>query len=313
MDPDTDELNTTGTIVPGAGQAPSASPCPECASRAPLAPQQEQFAYVIGRIDVRFPSLGIEREYQQRERALSDLPKQPRNARVRAVLEQNPHLATRVGWILSIGGNPAFALNPATPGLKESFFNALSSTHEIDHFCVVIGRVGPFVNPANFGGLLLPVLLVDQMYVSTQGEWAVSLGKSAQAVLKTHKIGDELFQTVSRDIFRDVTGMPDNMGISDGHRALNYLLVQHPGMFLAAAQRENHLLDRIETRVQQTAGGRQHVAVIMTFVDRACGIAERVFCSVDITEEWPFVVGGDGSTFPLGFAPFLENGFYAAA
>jgi hypothetical protein len=84
--------------------------------------------------------------------------------------------------------------------------------------------------------------------------------------------------------------MPENMGISDGHRALNYLLVQHPGMFLAAAERRNHVLDRIETRVFQ---------------------AERLYCSVDITEEWPFVASTAGSLSPLGFAPFLDSVLYA--
>ena len=316
MEPKTAEPTTdpVGLLQPQGASASSVERCPDCAARAvqPTQPAPEQFAYVIGRVDVRFPSLGIEREYQQRERSIANLPKEPRNLRVRTVLEQNPHLATRVGWILSVGGNPTFALSPASSGLKDSFLNALSRTHEPEQFCVVIGRIGPFVNPANFGGLLLPLLMVDQMYVALISEWAAGLETVAKAALKARKIGDERFRAASRELFRDVTGMPDNMGASDGHRALNYLLMQHPGMFLSAAEREGHLLDRIETRTQLSAGGRRHVAVILTFVERATGVAERVFFSVDVTEEWPFVVGGDGSASPLGFAPFLENGFYAA-
>lgn len=317
MEPETAEPTTAplGPLSPqGASAAGAEHPCPECAARAaqPAQAPPEQFAYAIGRLDVRFPSLGIEREYQQRERLIADLPREPRNARVRAVLERNPHLATRVGWILSVGGNPTFALSPMSAGLKDSFFNALSQSHEPEHFCVVIGRVGPFVNPASYGGLLLPLLMVDQMYVASVAEWTAGLEAVAKAALKARDIGEKKFQAASRELFRNITGMPDNMGISDGHRALNYLLMQHPGMFLAAAEREHHLLDRIETRVQLSAGGRRHVAVILVFIERATGVAERVFCSIDVTEEWPFVVGMDGAASPLAFAPFLENGFYAA-
>ena len=318
MEPEAAESSSAhvGRPAPqGASAAGAEQSCPECAARGarPAQPAPEQFAYVLGRLDVRFPSLGIEREYQQRERVIADLPREPRNARVRAVLEKNPHLATRVGWILSVGGSPTFALNAASSGLKDSFFSALSQADQPEHFCVVIGRVGPFVNPASYGGLLIPLLMVDQMYVGSLVAWTGGLAAVAKTALKGRKIGEERFQAAARELFRNVTGMPDNMGVSDGHRALNYLLVQHPGMFLAAAEREDQLLDRIETRVQLSAGGRRHVVVILVFVDRATGVAERVFCSVDVTEEWPFVLGGDGAASPLGFAPFLENGFYAAS
>jgi hypothetical protein len=107
-------------------------------------------------------------------------------------------------------------------------------------------------------------------------------------------------------MFREIVCMPENLGVSDGHRALNYLLVQHPGIFLAAAERRGHRLDRIETRVMQAMGTRRHVAVILTFLDLATGVPERLYCSVDVTEEWPFVVGAEGGMAPLGMAPFVE-------
>jgi hypothetical protein len=288
---------------------PAGAPCPECASRTVLL---EQYAYAIGRLEVRFPSLGIEREYQQRERAMPDLREQPRNLRIRAVLEKNPHLALRVAYVLLVGGSPVFALQPTSGALKDGFFKALSHSHEADHFCVVIGRVGSFTNPSVHGGLLLSQVSVDQLYAFSAAEWAEGLSKVAQPVLDSRKMDVGHFHTVSQAIFRDVIAMPENIGVSDGHRALNYLLVQHPGMFLAAAERRNHTLDRIETRVLQTVGGRRHVAVILHFLDRATGVPERLYCTVDVTEEWPFVASTDGSSPALGFAPFLDNVLYAS-
>jgi hypothetical protein len=310
MEPVTPEQHMAEQVNPHSSTAQATDAyCPECASRAL---QPEQYAYTIGRLDIRFPSLSIEREYQQRERALHDLPQQPRNARIRAVLEKNSHLAVRVGWVLSIGGNPAFALTPSSVGLKDAFFDALSRSHETNHFCVVIGRVGAFINPTAYGGVLLPLVSVDQLYTFSDAEWLEGLSQVARPVLESQNIEVEHFHAVSRDIFSEVTTMPENMGISDGHRALNYLLVQHPGMFLAAAERRNHVLDRIETRVFQAAGGRRHVAVILLFLDRSTGVPERLYCSVDITEEWPFVASTAGSLSPLGFAPFLDSVLYAS-
>jgi hypothetical protein len=273
----------------------------------------EQYVYAIGRVDVRFPSLGIEREYQQRERALHDLPQHPRNARILAVLEKNPHLALRVSYVFLIGGTPVFALGPSSGSLKDAFFKALAQSHDIDHSCVVIDRVGGFTNPASYGGLLLSLIAVDQLYAFSATEWAEGLAKVAKAALQSRKVEAAHFRAISQGIFREVTTMPENMGVADGHRALNYLLVQHPGMFLAAAERPGHVLDRIETRVIQAGGGRRHVAVILSFLDRGTNVPERLYCAVDITEEWPFIVGSESSSPPLGFAPFLDNFMYASS
>jgi hypothetical protein len=296
---------------PGPSPASARHSCPECAGKHALPP--EQYVYAIGRLDIRFPSLGIEREYQQRERAMTELPQSPRSARMRAVLEKNPHLALRMTYVFLVGSNPVYALVPHSGGLKDAFFNALAHSHDTDHYAVVIGRVSGFSNPTTSGGLLLSSVSVDQLYVFSASEWAEGLAKAAQAALESRKIAGEHFQAVSQDMFRDVVTMPENVGISDGHRALNYLLVQHPGMFLSAAERPNHVLDRIETRITQLVSGRRQVAVILSFLDRATGVPERVYTTVDVTEEWPFVSSGDAAAAPLGFAPFVENAIYASA
>jgi hypothetical protein len=311
MQPVIPELSTANEQGPNSGKASHDSgACPDCASRMRSV---EQYVYAIGRLDVRFPSLGIEREYHQRERALHDLPQQPRNARIVAVLEKNPHLALRISYVFLVGGTPVFALSPSSGSLKDAFFKALARSHQQDHSCVVIGRVGAFTNPASYGGLLLSLVSVDQLYEFSASEWGEGLAKTAQPALQSHKVETSHFQAVSQGIFREVTTMPENLGIADGHRALNYLVVQHPGMFLAAAERPNHVMDRIETRVIQGMGGRRHVVVILSFLDRGTGVPERLFCTVDVTEEWPFVVNSEGSAPPLGFAPFLDNAMYASS
>lgn len=311
MEPVTGDPAAAAQAGPGQPKAPHADGACSCSSRMHAI---EQFVYAIGRVEVRFPSLGIEREYQQRERAVQDLPQHPRNARVLAVLEKNPHLAARVTWVFVVGAGPVFALNPSSGSLKEAFFKALAQSHQLDHACVAIGRVGSgFTSPTTVGGLLLSPVGVDQLYVFSAGEWAEDLARAAHPALQSRKVDAAHFQTVAQGVFREVTSMPENIGVSDGHRALNYLLVQHPGMLLASAERPGHVLDRIETRVLQSVGGRRHVAVILSFLDRGTGVPERLSCTVDVTEEWPFVVSAEGGAPALGFAPFVDNAMYASS
>src|SRR4051812_24496327 len=94
---------TLPPAAPGPEPAKAGHTCAECAGRTALQP--EQYVYAIGRLDVRFPSLGIEREYQQRERAMTGLPQSPRGARIRAVLEKNPHLALRMTYVFLVGNS----------------------------------------------------------------------------------------------------------------------------------------------------------------------------------------------------------------
>jgi hypothetical protein len=298
--------------VPAAPAMAPGAPCPECAARGhDHGHLAEQYVYAIGRMEVRFPSLGIEREYQQRERQLQDLQRHSRHTRIRAVLEKNPHLALRVRYVFLIDGTPVYALTPAMGALKEAFLGALAHADDKDHYCVVIGRLGPFASVANHGGLLLSTVLVDQLYCFDLDEWCEGLIEVAQPAMESRQIESEHFEAVSRNVFREVGSLPENLGSSDGHRALNYLLAQHPGMFLAAAERRNHMLDHIDTRVAPMPSGRRHVIVILTFLDRATGVPERLYCTVDVTEEWPFVVGTEASASPLGFAPFVDSAFYA--
>lgn len=306
MEPKPPDSSNTQYVSPDASVSAKEDSCgcDKCTGRASYT---QQFAYVVGRLDVRFPSLGIEREYQQRERALPDLQSQPRSARMRAVLERNPHLALRVGWILQIQSSPAYALLPSTGALKNDFFEALVTSQATESLCVAIGRVGPVTSPSLAGGLLLPTLLVDQLYSFSIKDWAQGLHSAAAPVLTARKIDADHFQSVAQNVFREIVFMPENLGVTDGHRALNYLLVQHPGVFLAAAERRGHKLDRIETRITQAMGTRRHVAVILTFLDLATGVPERLYCSVDVTEEWPFMAGAEGGIAPLGMAPYIET------
>ena len=306
---------TSGPAVPEAQDYARARPgnphlqqpyCPECAAN--VMPRQQQYVYAFGRISVEFPSVALEREFRQRETAMRLSPSEDRNQRIAKVLEENGHIAANMCYILTIGGVPAYILEPAGLYLREPLLEAISSGETAEAHVVVIGRVTSMAPPHLCAGLLAPILICDQIYVFRVHDWLSSLTSTLEAALSERKIDHEDFGAISRRLFLRVVQSTENVGATDTHRALNYLVMQHPGIFLAAAERSaTRQLDRIDTQLIQCASVRRQVAVILSFIDPITGVAERLFTRVDVTEEWPFVVDAEGGPGPLGLQPYIEN------
>src|SRR5260370_6330691 len=253
----------------------------KCSCDNPQVPH-EQFVYAMGRIDVRFPSMGIEREFQQREMRLGEAKESlSRGERMARVLEANHHLASRLCYILSMSGIPAYIVAPSGFSLRADLLRALSSSARSNQWCVLIGRRGPMSTPSTCGGVLAPIVGCDQLYCFSLQELRKSLESSVTPALKAPNIQATAVQHVSRELFERFTGSTENLGATDAHRALNYLLVQHPGLFLAPAERSGrHTLDRIETREIQGMGARKLIAVILTFLDLTTGLPHRLYSRV---------------------------------
>jgi hypothetical protein len=271
----------------------------------------EQFIYTIGRMDVRFPTIGIEKEFQQRQRAAElkgELPAS-RTERIRAVLRENPHLWPRVCFVFSVASVPAYIVTPSSQHTLQQMLEAASRSSDRNTFAVLIGRRVGTAQPGQCGGLLAPIAICDQMYVFSIDEWTNELSARVEPTLKDKGAERGHFSTVAREFFDQVVNSSENIGGMDTHRALNYVLVQHPGLALSVSERPKSVLDRIETRPVQGTDMRRMVAVILTFVSRTTGVPERLFCRVDVTEEWPFLVEDSGTSVPiLGLMPYVEQG-----
>jgi hypothetical protein len=285
-------------------------PCPHCSER--LASDQLQYIYSIGKLEVRFPTLAVEREFQQRERHLLLERKKAwadSGERLFQVLTSNPHLARAVCFVHLIGNIPAYVVAATGQEVMNSLIKAVRGVGQPDVWNIVIGKRGPMATPTTCGGLLAPIMACDQVYTFTIKEFVQSLLERVKPVAsaRTHK--NQNFEANIEDMFHRITGSMENLGAQDGHRALNYFLVQHPGLFLAVTERADRAtLDSIETRVTQGSIGNRVVTIILTFIEQATGVPERLFCRVDVTEEWPFVADiAHGGAPPLGLQSFIET------
>jgi PatG C-terminal len=302
-------LSTASKIEP----VPQESGDPSCDCNTENQTPMEQLIYSIGKLDVRFPSIGIEREFQQRERHLA-LGQQEqwtnRGERLSAVLRSTSHLSRSVCLIHLIGGIPAYAIVPTSQEILSSVIEALQYVDLDDAWTLVIGRSGPMAKPTTCGGLLVQMVGCDAFYSFTLSEFVRELSTKVEPALSRENINTEQFTNIARELFLRITLSLENMGGLDQHRALNYMLVQHPGPFIAVAQRANTaVLNSIETRLNITPGARRIVTVIFTFIDRATGVPERLFTRIDVTEEWPFVADSlHAGSPPLGLSPFVDGG-----
>ncbi len=94
-------------------------------------------------------------------------------------------------------------------------------------------------------------------------------------------------------MFDRVVQMTDNAGVTDDHRALNYLAVRYDAIYArtAAAFEENASLSAVEVRPSLVGGGlRNVVEVIVSYTNRATDVVDKFAVRVDVTEEFPFLV-----------------------
>lgn len=283
--------------------------CPTCGQ---FDRQAEQFIYSLGKLDLQFPTIGVEREFKHREQLMPPPKKrimENRGKRIVRVLEENHHLARNVCYTLTIGGIQTYILMPTSAATLNSLLEAIESLSESDSWNLVIGQRIGNSSPTTCGGLMAPIVACDQIYTFSLKEWSAALYDVAKPALETGDTKAEEFETLARELFERVAHSAENIGGLDTHRALNYVLMQHPGFFVAVAERaKTSVLDRIETRPVQGGELRILVAVILTFVDRRTAVPERLFCTVDVTERWPFLAETyQGTTGPLAMLPFVEN------
>jgi hypothetical protein len=302
---------STGRVEPGLGSADTAVHlCPECGA---AAASQPNHLYAIGRLEARFPSVGVEREFQQRAASMpaGESAAESRRAMLRHVLEANPYLGARMCYVLMVSGYPAYIVTPSGAYLREALFTAIGDGEK---WCAVIGRVGPMAGPGTCQGVLAPMALANQIYAFSIEQWQATLRTRLQKALDSRKVNAQAFDATARDLFERIIESTENLGVTDGHRALNYALLQHPGIFLAAVERVGtRVLERIETRLIRGPGPRRIVAIVLTFLDMTTGVPERLFCRIDVTEEWPFVAGEGAAHSSLGLMPFVENDLFGLA
>jgi len=242
--------------------------------------------YALGRIEARFPSPAVEKEFAQAT-GRAKTSKQTDREAFHAVLSQreNRYLVRQLCWVLTIQGLETYLLQPKDPVDIDLLLGAIRPAPSALDIDVVIGLLGPTAPPEMCNGLMVPIVTFDQIY-------SFDRASLIDAIPRPEKTPAKEFKAAADELFDRVMLLTDNAGATDDHRALNYLAMRYPAIYTAVAEAyaRNASLTGVEVRPSALSGTRKIVEVIFTFTNRTTDFTEKSFVRCDMTEEFPFLV-----------------------
>jgi hypothetical protein len=187
--------------------------------------------------------------------------------------------------VLSVQGLETYLLLPRDPADTDLLVEAIRPVSSPDDIDVVIGVRGPIASPAMCNGLMVPIVMFDQIY---------SFDRSTliKSIPRPEKTTAAQFGPAAEELFNRIMQMTDNAGATDEHRALNYLAMRYPAIYAKAAEEFalDFSLTGVEVRPSPLSGTRNVVDVIFSYTNRNTDFTEKFFVRCDTTEEFPFLV-----------------------
>jgi len=292
MDPETREQTASPReiplVTPSQGRVPETLPageisCPTCAA---AAASPVSLVYAIGRIEARFPRLSIEKEFAQATGRAETAGQSDQRAFYNVLSKpENRYLARQLCWVLSVQGLETYIVHPRDPRDFDRLVEAIRPQPSPLDIDVVIGMRGPIAPPELCNGLMVPILVSDQLY---------SFDRNAliKAIPRPEKTTEKQFEAAAHQVFDRILQMTDNAGATDDHRALNYLSMRYPGIYAKAAEEfaRDFSLTGVDVRPSPLAGTRRIVDVVFSYTNRNTDFTEKFSVRVDVTEEFPFLV-----------------------
>jgi hypothetical protein len=198
---------------------------------------------------------------------------------------ENRYLVRQCCFVMTIEGLETYILTPrdsADLGLLVEAVRPNPSPADLD---VVIGMKGPIAPPQLCNGLMVPIVVFDQIY---------SFDRDAliKSIPKPEKISAKEFAPAAEELFDRIMQLADNAGATGENRALNYCAMRYHAIYASAADAfaRNASLTAVDVQPSRLRGTRNVVDVIFTYTNRNTDVEEKSFVRVDVTDEFPFLV-----------------------
>ncbi|MFE7379737.1 hypothetical protein ACFU9F_05125 [Streptomyces zhihengii] len=241
--------------------------------------------YAVGRVEARFPDLGVEKELEQAV-GRTDTRGMTDGQAVHTVLNEpaNRYLARQMCWVLTIGGIDAYLLVPRDSAEVDLLVETVRPTPGAGDVDVVIGTLGGLAPPDRCNGLTLPQVGFEQLY-------SFDTASFLDRLPPPDGIEDDAFRASAEEVLSRVTELTDNTGSTDRHRAVNYLALRYPRIYSAAAAQyaKNCALTGVDTSRSEVSRTRTLIDVVFTYTDRTTNVADRLAARVDVTGMFPFL------------------------
>jgi hypothetical protein len=244
------------------------------------------YVYAIGRIEVRFPSIAVEKEFAQATARTETTGKTDQQS-FHTVLSkrENRYLVRQLCWVFTVQGLETYLLRPRDPADLDLLVDAIRPVPSPNDIDVAIGLRGPIAPPEMCNGLMVPIVAFDHLY-------SFDRDTLIKAVPKPEKISAKDFEPAAQELFDRVMQLTDNAGATDEHRALNYLSMRYPAVYTTVAECHGRdcALTGVEVRASRLSGTRKIMDVIFTLTNRKTDVSEKFFTRVDVSEEFPYLV-----------------------
>jgi hypothetical protein len=268
-------------MLSGAEGAPAA--CPTCGG-AGASPSTPALVYAVGKIEPRFSSPTVEREFAQaaaREETGAMTDRQV----LHAVLgkRENRYLVRHMGWVFSVQGLETYLLLPRDPADWDLLPETIQPAGGV-LMNAAIGVRGPIAPPHMGNGLAIPILAFDQIYSFDRASLIASIPRPESAGPGFAHAAEELLDRVLQ--------LTDNAGATDEHRAVNYLAMRYPAIYARTAEAfaRGCALSAVETRPSPLSAHHRLVDVVLSYRDRKTDFVEKYLVRVDVSGEFPFLV-----------------------
>jgi hypothetical protein len=247
------------------------------------------YIYAIGNVVHRFPTKSLELELAQSigRRSEEETKGRTREEVIHKSITDpaNRYIARQICYILTIERLETYILVPTDPLDVARLAQALRPAPSVGDVDVIIGIRGPIASPEMCNGLMLPIIMVDQIYSFDRDMLMKSIPRRKGA-------SEDQFRKTAEAVFNSIIQIADNAGATDEHRALNYLAVRYDEIYhrTQLLQDENYSFTAVEVRHSRLSGIRKIVDVIFSYENRTNRFTQKWFVRVDVTEEFPFLV-----------------------
>jgi hypothetical protein len=262
--------------------------CPTCGAMAPDSSSSgtPSFVYAIGRVEARFPNLAAEKEFAQATGRAETAGKTDQQT-FQTVLtkRENRYLARQLCWVLTVQGLDTYLLAPRDPGDIDLLVAAIRPVPTPSDIDVVIGMRGPIAPPEMCNGLMVPIVVFDQIYSFDRDALIKALPRPERTTVAQ-------FTPVAEELFGRIMQLTDNAGATNEHRALNYLAMRYDAIYAKAAEQfaKDSSMTGVEVRPSPLSSTRNIVDVVFSYTNRNTDYTEKYFVRCDMTEEFPFLV-----------------------
>ena len=129
----------------------------------------------------------------------------------RALIDvENRYLARQICYVLYIEGLETYLLVPNDPLDFDRLAQALRPAPDVGDVDVVIGRRGRMASPEMCNGLVVPIVIVDQIY-------SFDRDTLMKAIPKRKDTNENQFKKTGIALFNHIIQIADNAGSTDEH------------------------------------------------------------------------------------------------